>query len=88
MLTVVLARYSVDLAALASRPAPNKSAGCLATTILMAAISIAEGRLLQTDREQLLRNHTAHRINQEFAMLSRSCHLRHKWHLMHEQTPE
>ena len=33
----------------------------------MAAISVAKGRPLQADREQLLRDYTANRISQEFA---------------------
>ena len=36
----------------------------------MAAINVAEGRDLKADREQLLSDHTARRIIQEFAHAS------------------
>lgn len=42
----------------------------------MAAISVVEGKPLQADRELLLRDYNANRINQEFAHALRSCRLR------------
>ena len=62
--------------ALASKLASVNSPEYSARTTVMAAISVVEGKPLQADRELLLRDYNANRINQEFAHALRSCRLR------------